>query len=180
MSSLRTLIVNVQGDPAEVQRRLAQVWSEVNPDSPLLLTHLDDQYDSLYQRETRMSAIANVFSALSIFISLMGLFGLASYLITQRTKELGIRKVLGASFPGLIQLVSRDFIALVVTAYALAAPLCWLIMREWLSGFTEKIAFEWWIVAAAATGTTLLALCTIFYHAFTVSRINPSETLRSE
>jgi putative ABC transport system permease protein len=178
--SLRTLIVRVQGDPEEVRQNLTRAWSSVNPDSPLLLTHLEDQYASLYQRETRMKAIANIFSSLSILISLMGLFGLASYLISQRTKELGIRKVLGASFPGLIQLVSRDFIGMVVTAYALAAPISWLIMREWLSGFAEKIAFEWWIVAVAATGTTLLALGTIFYHAFSVSTLNPAETLRTD
>lgn len=180
LPALRNLIVRVGGEPENVKGQLARAWSEVNPDSPFMLTFLDDQYASLYKRETRLLAVANIFSGLSIFISLLGLFGLASYAITQRTKELGIRKVLGATYGGLVRLVSADFLRMVAVAYLLAAPVCWYVMKLWLDSFAERIAFDWMVMIGAALVTIALAMLIILYHASSVARLNPSETLRTE
>jgi putative ABC transport system permease protein len=180
LSALRNLIVRVEGNPEDVKEQLGRAWSEVNPDSPFTLTYLDDQYASLYKRETRLLTVANVFSGLSIFISLLGLFGLASYAITQRTKELGIRKVLGATYVGLVRLVSADFLRMVAAAYLLAAPICWYVMRMWLDSFSERVSFDWLLVVWAAVATIVLAMLIILYHASTVARLNPSDTLRTE
>lgn len=145
-----------------------------------MLTYLNDQYASLYNRETRLITVANIFSGLSIFISLLGLFGLASYAITQRTKELGIRRVLGATYGGLVRLVSADFLKMVAVAYVLAAPICWYVMQMWLNSFAEHIAFDWLVVVWAAIATIVLAMGIILYHASNVARLNPSDTLRAE
>ena len=151
-----------------------------NPDSPFILTFLDEHYEALYKKDAQLKSIINVFACLAILISILGLFGLASYSILQRTRELGVRKVLGASVSNLISLVSSSFIKLVLIAFVLAAPLSWYLMQQWLSGFAYHIAFSWWIVIGSGVGTVILAMLTVLYHALEVTRVNPSETLRAQ
>ncbi|NOT74394.1 MAG: FtsX-like permease family protein [Cyclobacteriaceae bacterium] len=174
------LIVNISGSPTEIKNILETHWKKVNSESPFELRFLDEQYESMYKKETQLRNIINAFSVLAILISILGLFGLASYSILQRTKELGIRKVLGASITGLIGLVSKRFIRLVVIAFILAIPFNWYLMNQWLSTFAYHTTFNWWIVLGAGLTTILLAMGTVIYHAFEAARVNPSKTLRSQ
>jgi putative ABC transport system permease protein len=145
-----------------------------------LITFLDDQYESLYKKESLLKQIVNVFSLLAILIANLGLFGLASYFILQRTKEMGIRKVLGATSGTLIKLVSGSFIQLVMIGFIVAVPLSWYLMNEWLDRFAYHISFNWLIVVVSGLSVVLIALATIVYHALHVARINPATTLRGD
>jgi putative ABC transport system permease protein len=174
------LLVNVSGAPAEITKSLESAWHRVNPDSPFQVTFLDNAYESLYNKEAQLRDIINVFSIVAIMISILGLFGLSSYSILQRTKELGVRKVLGASVGSLIGLVSQRFIRLVIAAFIIAVPVGWYLMEQWLSAFAYHISFNWLTVAIAGLTTVILALVTVSYHAIEAARINPVETLRSQ
>lgn len=173
-------IVKASGSPSEIREAFEKLWKQAAPDSPFLLTFLDDQYESLYKKESLLKQVINLFAVLAIVISNLGLFGLASYLIMQRTKEMGIRKVLGASPTTLIKLVSGSFVQLVLVAFLLAIPLSWYLMSEWLSGFAYHISFNWMIVMIAGASVLILALATVVYHALQVTRINPATTLRAQ
>lgn len=147
----------------------------------MVLLFLDDHYkNNLYRSETRLSKIMNVFSVLAIFIAGLGLFGLASYTIMQRTKELGIRKVLGASLSGLVMAVSGGFVRLVVISFLLAAPLSWLVMNNWLENFAYAVGFNWLILVGSGIVAIAVAIGTVMYHAFEAARVNPVQSLRSE
>lgn len=174
------LLVKVSGTPEQIRSQLEASWKKTNPDSPFILTFLDEHYEALYKKDAQLKNIINIFACLAIVISILGLFGLASYSILQRTRELGVRKVLGASVGNLVSLVSASFIRLVLIAFVLAAPLSWYIMQQWLSEFAYRINFNWWIVAGAGSGTVILAMFTVLYHALEVTRVNPSETLRAQ
>lgn len=176
-----SLLVRIQGDNVEgVTIALEQAWKKVVPASPFSFTFVDQQYHDLYKSETRLSSIMNVFSVLAIFIAGLGLFGLASYTIMLRKKELGIRKVLGASLPTLLIVVSGGFVTLVAVAFAIAAPLSWYVMNNWLSNFAYPVGFNWLIVIGAGLAAIIIAAGTVFYHAFEAARVNPTATLRSE
>ncbi len=174
------MLVKISGTPEEIRSQLEASWKKTNPDSPFILTFLDEHYEALYKKDSQLKGIVNVFACLAIFISILGLFGLASYSILQRTRELGVRKVLGASVSNLVGLVSGSFIRLILIAFVLAAPLSWYLMHQWLSGFAYRISFNWWIVIGSGVATILLAMLTILYHALEVTRVNPSETLRTQ
>lgn len=167
---------NFQGITAAMEER----WNKIVPGSPLDFTFIEDHYENLYRSETRLSRIMNVFSVLAILIAGLGLFGLASYTMMQRTKELGIRKVLGASLARLIIVVSSNFVMLVVIGFAIASPLSWYAMTNWLSNFAYPVEFNWVIVLVAGAVAVLIAAGTVFYHAFEAARVNPAQTLRSE
>lgn len=172
------LLVKVSGNPEHIKAQLEASWKKTNPDSPFILTFLDEHYEALYKKDTQLKSIINIFACLAIFISILGLFGLASYSILQRTRELGIRKVLGASVSNLVSLVSGSFIRLVLIAFLLAVPISWFVMQQWLSGFAYRISFNWWLVIGSGAGTVILAMLTVLYHSLEVTRVNPSETLR--
>jgi len=175
-----SLLVRTGGSPDEIRSTLEGAWKAINPDSPFVLNFLDDQYESLYDKEKLLSNIINVFAILAIFISFLGLFGLASYSIVQRTKELGIRKVLGASLNNLLVLVSGNFVRLILVAFIFAAPLSWYTMSQWLEGFAYHTAFDWMIVLLSGIAAIGLVIITIVYHTFEVVKLNPTETLRSQ
>jgi ABC-type antimicrobial peptide transport system permease subunit len=124
--------------------------------------------------------LAGLFAGLAIFISCLGLFGLAAYTAEQRTKELGIRKVLGASVSGLAGLLSREFLQLVGLSCLIAFPLSWWVMSDWLSDYPYHTPIHWWIFAAAGAGALLIALCTVIAQALKAALANPVNTLRSE
>jgi putative ABC transport system permease protein len=167
---------NLQGITAAMEER----WKKIVPESPLNFLFMEQHYEDLYRSETRLSRIMSVFSILAILIAGLGLFGLASYTIMQRTKELGIRKVLGASLSRLIMVVSGNFITLVLIAFAIAAPVSWYAMTDWLGNFAYPVGFNWMIVVGAGFLATLVAAGTVVYHAFEAARVNPATTLRSE
>lgn len=175
------LVVRIQGnDPEKIISAIEDKWKKVLPASPFNVAFVDEQYDNLYRSETRLSSIMNVFSGLAIFIAGLGLFGLASYTIMQRTKELGIRKVLGASLSGLVMVVSSVFVRLVFVAFILAVPLSWLVMSNWLENFAYPVGFNWLIVAGSGVVAIAVALGTVLYHAMEAVRTNPVNSLRSE
>ncbi|HZY81890.1 MAG TPA: FtsX-like permease family protein [Cyclobacteriaceae bacterium] len=179
---LSKLLVRIEGDNFEgVSSAIQERWRKIVPGSPLDLVFLDDLYKNvLYRSESRLSTIMNIFSTLAIFIAGLGLFGLASYTIMQRTKELGIRKVLGASLSGLLMVVSRGFMILVLVAFALATPVSWYLMDKWMQNFAYPVGFNWMIVIAAGVASVVVAFGTVFYHAFGAARMNPATTLRTE
>jgi putative ABC transport system permease protein len=134
----------------------------------------------MYRAEQRVGKIAVIFSALAIFIACLGLFGLATFIAEQRTKEIGVRKVLGASVSGIVQMLSRDFIKLVGIAFVIGAPLAWYLMNHWLQNFAYRIHVSWWIFFAAGMGALLIALITVSFQAIKAGMANPVKSLRSE
>jgi putative ABC transport system permease protein len=178
---LSKVLIRVQGDDMMgTVAAMEERWKKIVPGSPFTLTFLDQMYDKLYRSETRLSRIMNVFSVLAIFIAGLGLFGLASYTIMQRTKELGIRKVLGASLPTLLVDVSGSFVKLVLLACVLAAPISWYAMNSWLQNFPYPVDFSWMLVIVAGVSTLCVAIATVSYHAVEAARVNPVNSLRSE
>lgn len=124
--------------------------------------------------------MALIFSGLAIFISCLGLFGLASYIAELRTKEIGIRKVLGASVTGITAMLSRDFVKLVLIAILLASPIAWWTMNKWLEDFSYRIEIQWWIFAVAGIAALTIAILTVSTQAIRAANTNPIKTLRDE
>ena len=141
---------------------------------------MNESFDEMYRAEQRVGKIALIFSVIAIFIACLGLFGLATFMAEQRTKEIGIRKVLGASVQGIVQMLSKDFVKLVAIAFAFAAPLAWWAMHSWLQGFAYRINIEWWMFIAAGLGALFIALFTVSFQAIRAAIINPVRSLRME
>src|ERR1700741_3977806 len=127
----------------------------------------------MYRSEQRVSKLALIFSVLAILIACLGLFGLAAFIAEQRTKEIGIRKVLGASVSGIIELLSRDFIRLVLIAFVIAIPTAWWIMNRWLQDFAYRISIGWWIFLVAGVLAVAVALFTVSFQAIKAAIANP-------
>jgi putative ABC transport system permease protein len=155
-------------------------WEEVNPLYPFEYRFFDQDFDQMYRADERMGAVLRVFAALAVVIACLGLFGLASFMAEQRTKEIGIRKVLGASAPGVVVLLSREFAKWVAMANLIAWPVAYLVMRGWLQDFASRTGIAWWLFAATGTGTLVIALLTVGYQAVRAALANPVESLRYE
>ncbi len=160
--------------------KIGSLWKEMNPGMPFGYEFLDDSFNKMYKSEQRVGKIALIFSTLAIVIACLGLFGLATFISEQRTKEIGIRKVLGASVQGIVQLLSKDFMKLVGISFIIAAPLSWWIMNNWLKDFAYRIPLEWWIIGAAGLIALLIALTTVSFQAIKAAIANPVQSLRSE
>jgi putative ABC transport system permease protein len=165
--------------PAALQH-LERTWKQFLPDQPFTYTFLDDNYAKLYQGEQRQSTLFAIFAGIAIFIACLGLFGLSSFAITQRVKEIGIRKVLGASTAAIVLLLSSDFMKLVAVAALLAFPVSWYVMHGWLQDFAYRIDIPWWIFPLAGLAAALIALATIVSQTVSVARANPVKSLRTE
>jgi putative ABC transport system permease protein len=165
--------------PAAVDKISAVIKAE-NPGYPVEVKFVDAEFQHQFETETRIGEEAGLFAVLAIFISCLGLFGLAAYTAEQRTKELGIRKVLGASVPGLAGLLSREFLQLVGLSCLIAFPLSWWAMTNWLADYPYHTPIHWWVFAAAGLGALLIALCTVIAQALKAALANPVNTLRSE
>ena len=134
----------------------------------------------MYRAEKTLSGIISAFTLIAILISCLGLLGLATFSAEQRTKEIGIRKVMGASVTGLTGLLARDFLKLVVLAVLIASPLAWWIMEHWLEDFAYRIDMEWWMFALAGAAALLVSLLTVGFQAFKAALANPVRALRSD
>jgi putative ABC transport system permease protein len=165
--------------PAAVDKITAVIKAE-NPGYPVEVKFVDAEFQHRFDSETRIGELAGLFAILAIFISCLGLFGLAAYTAEQRTKEFGIRKVLGASVPGLAGLLSREFLQLVLLSCLIAFPLSWWAMSNWLADYPYHTPIHWWVFAAAGLGALLIALCTVIVQAVKAALANPVNTLRSE
>lgn len=155
-------------------------WDGFHSDMPFSYTFLDERFNETYKAEQKTGQILGTFAGLTIFVACLGLFGLATFTAEQRTKEIGVRKVLGASVAGIIALLSKDFLKLVIIALLIATPAAWWLMDRWLEEFAYKIDVTWWMFALAGVLSVLVALCTISYQSVKAALMNPVESLRSE
>ncbi len=159
---------------------IEKVFHKYNPSSPFQYSFVDDDYALKFSDEQRVASLSGLFTILAILISCLGLFGLASYRMEQRTKEIGVRKVLGASIAHLWQILTRDFITLVLLACVIAVPLSIWLLHQWLRQYEYRTNLPWYIFTAACAGAILIALLTISYHALKAARTNPIKSLRSD
>ena len=155
-------------------------FKNLAPEQPFSYSFMDDDFNKTYSNEQRMGGISMTFSALAILIACLGLLGLITFAAEQRAKEIGIRKVLGASGGNIVSMLSKDFLKLVFIASLIAIPLAWWAMNKWLQGFAYRIQISWWILASAALLAVFIALATIFYQAMKAAIANPVDSLRSE
>ncbi|MGA0560332.1 ABC transporter permease [Larkinella sp. VNQ87] len=167
----------------QIQNRMAELerlYKATYPGNPFEFFFVDENYDKQYQAEQQYGKIFVTASLLAIFIACLGLFGLATYMTEQRTKEIGVRKVLGASVGSIVQLLSKDFMVLVLVAFLVAAPVAWYATQRWLENFPYKISLEWWVFALAGGLAALVALLTISFQSIKAALTNPVTSLRSE
>ena len=141
---------------------------------------MDEAFDAQYKAEDRLSKILNVFTAFAVLIASLGLFGLATFMAVRRTKEIGVRKVLGASVQNITLLLSKDFIKLVLLAIVIASPISWWAVNSWLQNFAYRVNIEWWMFGVAGLFGLLIALFTVSFQAVKAAIANPSRSLRSE
>lgn len=168
------------GNARSVIDMLQGKWSEFNRDAPFAYNFLDEQFAALYQQEQRTAKLFIVFATIAILIACMGLFGLATYVTQQRSKELSVRKVFGASVPDLVFLVSKDFLKLVTISCAIAIPIAWWGMHHWLQDFAYRIHVQWWMFALAMLATIFLAIITISFQSIKTALVNPIKNLRNQ
>ncbi|GMN07973.1 ABC transporter permease [Croceitalea sp. MTPC5] len=159
---------------------LENIHAELNPAFPFSYSFLDADLEKLYDSEQQMSTIFNILALLGIFISCLGIYGLSAFIAEQRIKEIGIRKVLGASVQSITTLLSKDFLKLVLTAIVLAIPISWYFMSKWLEDFAYRTTISWWIFALAGLLALTIALLTVSYQAIKAAIVNPVKSLRSE
>lgn len=178
-SGLISVKVAAKDLPATM-KTIEKKWAGIIPNRPFEYTFLDDFFDKQYRAEDHFGNLFFNFALLAIFISCLGLLGLSSYSTIQRTKEIGIRKVLGASVSGLVNLLSREFLWLVIISLLIATPVAWIGMHQWLLRFAYRTSISWWIFAAAGITSVLIAFITIAYQAFKTALANPARTLRTE
>lgn len=176
--------VNIKINPAvsisQALPKIEAVFKKIVPSVPFDYKFVDEDYNVKFNAEERIGKLATFFAILAIFISCLGLFGLASFVAEQRTKEIGIRKVLGASVANLWQMLSKDFVLLVVISCFIAAPIAYYFMNEWLQKYTYRTNISWWIFAAAGFGALLITLLTVSYQAIKAAVMNPVKSLKTE
>jgi putative ABC transport system permease protein len=178
--SHRQLMIRYTGDPQEVIAGINQLWKEFAPGIPLEYSFLDDDFDALFRAEMRMRDIFTIFAGLAIFIACLGLFALAAFLTEQRTKEIGIRKAMGASVEGLTLTLSKEFMLLVAVAFILAVAPAWYFLSRWLDGFAYRIDLDVLVFLIAGILSFLIATLTIGFQALKAARANPVNSLRYE
>jgi putative ABC transport system permease protein len=159
---------------------LEQTWKKYQPETPFRFTFLDERFRRLYESEQQQSHLFTIFSCLAIFIACLGLFGLSAFTISQRVKEIGVRKVLGASIPQIVTELSKDFLKLVIVAAVIALPIAWYAMSKWLLDFAFRVSIEWWVFVMAGVIALIIAFATISYQSIKAAMANPVKSLRSE
>ena len=167
---------NIPGALASVEK----TWKKYLPEIPYEYTFLDERFTQLYQAEQRQGTIFTVFACIAIFIACLGLFGLSAFAITQRVKEIGVRKVLGANVSSIVTLLSKDFLKLVLVAAIIAFPVAWYAMTHWLQDFAYRISIHWWVFVLAAILASIVALVTVSFQAIKAAIANPVKSLRTE
>jgi putative ABC transport system permease protein len=174
------LVRTEPGKTKEALASLEKLCKDLNPQFPFTYQFSDEEYHKLYQSEEIVSKLSNGFAFLAIFISCLGLLGLAMFTAEQRTKEIGIRKVLGASMGSLFNLLSREILIMVVLALFIASPLAWIVMNDWLKDYAYRIDITWWIFLIAGGLAVLIALATISFQTIKALLANPVNSLRTE
>ncbi|MBD2702346.1 ABC transporter permease [Spirosoma sp. BT702] len=175
-----TIRINPASSANEALQRIEVVFKKYNPSSPFNYDFVDTEYALKFAAEERIGKLASVFATLAIFISCLGLFGLASFIAEQRTKEIGVRKVLGASVLNLWGLVSKDFVVLVIIAFGIATPIAYNFLNKWLQKYEYRTDISWWIFAATGAGALFITLLTVSFQSIKAALVNPVKSLRSE
>jgi predicted permease len=166
--------------PEEVLAKMEAVMLKNNPGYPFEYRFVDDQFNEMFTNETLISKLASIFAALAIMISCLGLFGLAAYTAERRTKEIGIRKVLGASIAGIARLLSKDFLQLVCLSALIAFPLAWWTMNTWLQSYAYRVSIHWWVFIAAGFTAVLISLLTVSYQSVRAALMDPVKSLKTD
>ncbi len=175
------LIAHTAGkDAAAVLPFIESKWKSLVPGEPFAYTFFDEDFQKNYAADARTSRLVNAFTIISILISCLGLFGLAAFAAQQRIKEIGVRKVLGASVTSIVRLLSGDFVKLVVVSIVIATPLTWYLMSRWLNDFAYKISLQWWMFASAGILAVAIAILTVSTHAIRAAMTNPVKSLKTE
>jgi len=174
--SVRMNSNNIQSTIAQVE----QVWEQALPGQPFSFTFLDKDLSKLYAAEQTAQKVFTLFAILAILIACMGLLGLAAYITQLRTREIGIRKVLGASVGNIVGLLSKEFIILVLVALLIASPISWYLMNEWLENFAYRIDMQWWMFALAGVLAIFIAFATVSYQSIRAALSNPIKALKQE
>ena len=179
-ANLMYVRTTVGSDAETALAKIAAVMKKDNPAYPFEYRFVDDQFNNMFLSEQLISKLSRVFAALAIIISCLGLFGLAAYTAERRTKEIGVRKVLGASIPGIAALLSADFLKLVCVSCLIAFPVAWGMMHNWLQNYQYRIEISWWIFLAAGCMAVLIALATVSFQAIKAAVANPVKSLKAE
>ncbi|GAB3513899.1 ADOP family protein [Emticicia fontis] len=172
--------INPKSSAKEAIEKLGTTFKKYNPTQPFQYQFVDDDYSKKFDNEERIGKLATFFAILAIFISCLGLFGLASFVAEQRTKEIGVRKVLGASVFNLWQLLSKDFIILVLISLFIAAPIAYYFMNGWIQKYAYRTDISWWIFVAASVGAIVVTLLTVSFQAIKAALMNPVKSLKTE
>ncbi|MES1224802.1 MAG: FtsX-like permease family protein, partial [Bacteroidota bacterium] len=176
-----TLLIKIEAAKTkQVLAGLEKLSKEMNPKFPFTYQFSDEQFNKIYKSESVIDKLSTYFAVLAIFISCLGLLGLAMFTAEQRTKEIGIRKVLGASVSGVFALLSKEFLQLVFIAFIIAAPLAWWAVSKWLQDYTYRTDISWWVFAIAGIAALFIALLTVSFQAIKAAVANPVKSLRTE
>jgi ABC-type antimicrobial peptide transport system permease subunit len=182
--SLNFYVMNMKFNPANTTsdnlKKAESIFKKYNPSYPFEYNFLDERYAAKFTNEKRTGQLAALFAGLTIFISCLGLFGLASFTAENRIREIGIRKVLGASVFGITRLLSRDFLKLVTISFLIAAPVAWFVMNSWLQSYDYRVPISWWVFVLTFLLSILIALLTISFQSVKAAMTNPAKSLRSE
>jgi len=161
-------------------KQIEEIIKKFNPAYPFEYQFVDQKFAAKFKDQQQTAQLAFIFSGLAIFISCLGLFGLASYIAELKTKEIGIRKVLGASVTGITAMLSKDFVKLVIISILIASPIAWWAMNKWLQDFSYRIEIQWWVFALAGISALFVAFFTVSTQAIKAANSNPVKTLRDE
>lgn len=167
-------------DPRDAISSIEEHWKSYSNAGPLTYTFVDEQFDALYRSEERMGQVFGAFTILAIFIACLGLLGLSAYTAEQRTREIGIRKVLGASVPSLLILLNKDFIKLIGIAFVLAVPVSWYFMQEWLRSFAYSIEMNGSVIFITILATLAVVTVTVSWQSIKAATMKPVDTLQTE
>ncbi len=175
-ASIKLVTTNI----SSTMQSIKKIWQQTFPDDVYEYKFLDDKIASFYKQENQLSQLYKIFAAIAIFLSCLGLYGLASFMAAQRIKEVGIRKVLGATSANIVYLFSKEFIILIAIAFLIATPLAWYFMNRWLQDYAYRINVSWWVFAAGGGAAIIIALATISFQAIKAAMANPVKSLRTE
>lgn len=174
--SIKIKSANMQQAITKIERK----WSEIAPHRPFLYSFLDESFNTQYEADFKFKNLFTIFSFLAILIACLGLLGLATYSAVQRTKEIGVRKVLGAEVSSIVTLLSKDFMKLVLIAILIATPFSWYAMSKWLNVYAYQIEISWWVFVLSGGIALAIAVATVSFHAIKAARANPVKSLRTE
>ncbi len=170
----------VSKDVTPVMKAIEKIWNTAYPDFVFEYQFLDNKVESFYKQENQLAHLYKIFAFIAIFLSCLGLYGLASFMAVQRIKEVGIRKVLGATASNIVYLFSKEFVLLITIAFAVATPLAWYFMHQWLQNFAYRVELSWWLFLVGGIVSIIIALISVSFQAIKAAITNPVKSLRTE